>query len=354
PAFADVGDDGYDHNNPLGNEVYLGDCVANPNYCNDKLIGIVSYPQIVDLFLPERPAIGIDYNGHGSHVASAAAGNELHNVPVYESVSGELSDYTFPVISGVAPHANIVSYQVCYPSIAETDPLPTGCLPNLTVEAVEHAITNGVDVINYSVGGAATDPWEELDALAFLNARLAGIHVVTSATNSGPEPKTIGQPGNAPWLTSVAAASHDRGFAGKRLTGFSGGNSAPTDMTGKSATLGVTAPIVYAGDYDDAGCLEPFAAGTFNGEIVVCERGVNPRVAKGINVREGGAGGLVLINLDTTGLFSELVDDFHVLPAIHLSAADGQALLAWLQSGTGHQATITEATLIEDDSVADV
>ena len=39
PSFADIGGDGYDHTNPYGSGVYVGYCVANPTFCNDKLIG---------------------------------------------------------------------------------------------------------------------------------------------------------------------------------------------------------------------------------------------------------------------------------------------------------------------------
>ena len=50
PSFADVGGDGYDHTNPLGADVYLGECAVEAEVrCNDKLIGIYSYPSISDV-----------------------------------------------------------------------------------------------------------------------------------------------------------------------------------------------------------------------------------------------------------------------------------------------------------------
>ena len=69
-----------------------------------------------------------------------------------------------------------------------------------------------MDVINYSIGGDATDPWADADAEAFLNARQAGIFVATSAGNNGPGNETVGSPGNAPWLLTVGSSSHDRQF----------------------------------------------------------------------------------------------------------------------------------------------
>ncbi|QOL26889.1 S8 family serine peptidase [Thalassotalea sp. LPB0316] len=359
PSFADVGGDGYNHTNPLGDGVYLGDCQTYAKYCNDKLIGIVSYPEILDSYpnivnnriddIEDKLKVGYDFNGHGTHVASTAAGNILNDVSYYMSVEddeGEIAgktDFVLESISGVAPHANIVSYQVCNDD---------GCFPELTVKAIEHAIENGVNVINYSVGGSPIDPWESIDAIAFLNARAAGIHVAISAGNSGPEASTIGSPGNAPWVTTVAAYTHDQSFTDKVLDGFSGGETTPAPITGKGATSAYTGKVVLASDYGDAQCMTPFAENTFSGEIVVCERGTIARVRKGLNVQAGGAGGLILINLADGS--STLNADTHLLPAIHINAEDGETLVDWLSSGSDHMATIPASTIVKDSSLGDV
>jgi len=347
PSFADVGDDGHDHVNPLGAGIYLGDCAlpAAAHYCNDKLIGIVSYPEITDTFGAAAPPYGLDYEGHGTHVASTAAGNVLHNVPAYSN-TGTPGEYEFPEISGVAPHANIVSYQICHQG-----ELGFGCDTTLTVAAVEHAIENGIDVLNYSVGGFPEDPWFSIDGVAFLSARAAGIHVATSAGNEGPQWRTVGSPATAPWLTSVAAYTHDRAFSDITLANFGGGGAPPVTLTGKGVTAGIAGAIVRAADHGDALCLTPFAAGTFAGEIVVCERGENARVAKGANVLAGGAAGMVLVNVDAVA--DDVVADFHTLPAIHLDRADGAALLAWLNAGAGHTAEISATVVGTDPDVAD-
>lgn len=353
PSFADIGADGYDHTNPLGEGNYLADCIEYAQYCNDKLIGIWSHEVITSKDTPEGEApIGLDYHSHGSHTASTAAGNFVRNVPINVMVDGDgngsvdidyQSDYQFEQISGVAPHANIVSYQVC-------DNGEMGCWTDLTVLAVEHAVANGVDVLNYSVGGGASDAWYDSDALAFLNARKAGIHVATSAGNSGPDPQTIGSPGNAPWLTTVAAYTHDRDFSDKTLGGFSGGTTSLTELSGKGVTGALTAPIVLAENYGDADCLTPFAEGTFNGQIVVCNRGQIARVEKGINVAAGGAAGLVLVN---TSSEEDVVNDYHFVPAVHLDSAQGDELVSWLKSGEDHVASIGDSALISNPDSAD-
>lgn len=355
PSFAAVGGDGYQHINPLGEGNYLGDCQTYSQFCNSKLIGIVSYPDIINAYslvpvdtvqypdLGDRLQLGFDFNGHGSHVASTAAGNVLKNVPAYNAV-GEESAYQFAQISGMAPHANIVSYQVCYPG--NGDDYLAGCLPELSLDAVEHAIANGVKVLNYSVGGPAESPWRSLEGQAFLNARVFGIHVATSAGNAGPDSETIGSPGNVPWVTTVAAFSHNRAFSAKTLTANG------LALHGRSASGAISASLVSAADYGDADCLTPFAAGTFQGQIVLCRRGVIARVEKGSNVKAGGAGGIVLVNV--AGEAASVDDDFHVLPGINLSAADGETLLTWLTANAGQQVSISASELIQDDELGSV
>jgi hypothetical protein len=216
-------------------------------------------------------------------------------------------------------------------------------------------------VINYSIGGGPSDPWNDSDSQAFLAAREAGVFVAASAGNDGPNAETVGSPANSPWLLSVAASTHNRSFV-NRLTGMSGGGSAaPGTLTGKSLTGSYgPAPIVYAGDYGYPLCgdgpaaptgeaaLNPFPPGTFDGEIVVCDRGTYGRVEKAHNVLEGGAGGFVLANDQASG--GSTVGDAYPLPGVGLSHVDGVALKAWLASGSGHTASI--AGTVADTSVS--
>ncbi|MBA3533618.1 MAG: S8 family serine peptidase, partial [Ardenticatenales bacterium] len=327
PSFADVGPvDGYNHTNPRGQ--FYGVCpptpipiIGNPP-CNDKLIGMYDFTGT----LPE------DDNGHGSHTASTAAGNVVNatiNAPTITLVRQ---------LSGVAPHANIIAYKAC-----TTTPAIGTCVSPSLVAAIDQATADGVDVINYSIGGGSTDPWTDADGQAFLGARDAGVFVATSAGNSGPGSETIGSPADAPWLLSVGASTHNRSFRNALINMTGGTGSPPSDMAGLGVTTGYgPASIVYAGDYGDPLCSTAFPAGTWSGEIVVCDRGVSGRVLKGENVKAGGAGGFVLANDAANG--DSLVADAHVLPAVHISYDDGVLLKAWLASGSGHQATIAGTT----------
>lgn len=325
PSFADIGDDGYDHTNPWGTGNYVGVCdPADDSYdptfpCNDKLIGAWGFATV-------NGGDPRDYDGHGSHTASTAGGNFVFDAPV---IAPTIT--ITPSISGVAPHANIVAYAGC-------------CTLAALTAAIDQVVVDAVDVVNYSIGGGSSDPWNDFDSLGFLAAREAGIFVATSAGNSGPGAATMGSPADAPWILSVGASTHGRSFLNV-VEGMSGGDTTPpADIVGKGLTEGYgPAPIVYAGDYGDALCLNPFAAGTWtNGEIVVCDRGINARVEKGANVLAGGAGGMVLANVAANGEgFGTLSGDSHFLPAVHIANADGLALKAWLASGSGHMATIS-------------
>ncbi len=102
--------------------------------------------------------------------------------------------------------------------------------------------------------------------------------------------------------------------------------------------------IVYAGDYPaDVGStpelcgdgdlgdfISPWLPGTFNGEIVACDRGTFGRVEKGANALAAGAGGFILMDNG-----SGIVGDAHVLPGVHITQADGVVLKSWLAANPG-------------------
>ena len=327
PAFADVGGDGYNHTNPFGSGSYVGWCdPAHPKYdpayaCNDKLIGLWDFADAHgEADGPE------DSDGHGSHTASTAAGN------VAGAAINTLTGFHHAAtISGVAPHANLIAYDAC------VDACPGAAL----VAAVNQAVADGVDVINFSISGG-TAPYQDAVELAFLAANEAGVFVAAAAGNDGPNPSTLSH--QSPWVTTVAASTHNRRFHNS-LTQLTGVGVAPlANIGGKSLSGGYgPAPIVYAGDFGDALCRTPFAAGTWSkGEIVVCDRGEVPRVSKGAYVMAGGAGGFVLANTDAGQVINA---DAHYLPAMHIDYSAAFVLKTWLASGSGHMAAIAGTTV---------
>jgi subtilisin family serine protease len=350
PSFASTGGDGYAHTNPRG-KVY-GLCATGQASCTDKLIGMYDFT--------DEGTKGVDSTGHGSHVSGIVAGN------VYSTtLHGQTVDLP-RTVSGVAPHANLIMYKAC-----KVDSSGGGgsCPGSSLLSAIDQAVSDQVDVINFSIGGDASDPWSELqnknsDTAAMFRARAAGIVVAVSAGNDGPSPHTVAEPANAPWVIGVASASHNRRFA-NRLVNLNGVANAPADIAGVGFTAGYgPAKIVYAGDFGfplcgtgateatPDGASNPWPAGTFHGEIVICDRGTYGRVEKGYNLKAAGAGGYVLANAASNG--ESVVSDSHWLPAVHIGYGAGTVLKAWVaQSGT-HNGTISGVSAVLDASYGDI
>ena len=218
----------------------------------------------------------------------------------------------------MAPGAQVMEYRVCG---------ATGCFSSDSAAAVQQAILDGVDVINFSISGG-TSPTTDPVELAFLDAYEAGVFVAASAGNDGPGAGTTNHV--SPWVTTVAASTQTREFANHLTLSADGG--ATFEVDGASITAGAgPLPVVAAADapYSDALCTTPAAAGTFTGKIVVCQRGTNARVDKGYNVLQGGAAGMILYN----AALADVETDNHWLPTTHV--ADGTDLVAFLGSHTG-------------------
>ncbi len=415
PSFAAVGADGYAHVNPWGAGNYVGNCavqeLADVISCNDKLIGIRSYSAITDVhqeFRADWPAIGEDYQGHGSHTASTAAGNVLYDVDFVKMQAGDADGKAdgdvvkaalFPMLSGVAPHANIIAYQVC---LSDNDENRQGCPEEALVAGVEDAIADGVDVINFSIGGQDKDVWSDPVQLAFLSAREAGINVAAAAGNSGQAcgDECFGAIDNSsPWLAQVAATTHDRKIAVETSVEYNGfidpalGSEVPPGIDypvvgGSINNTEISGVVVWAKDYVDSTgeqdwngyCVNDYPAGTFDffkdgtaiagaadgttNVIVVCQRhyptdpAANARTAKAEHVMAGGADGFILYNADPT---QGTVNDSYVLPSVHFTNEqfygknlgwqhpdNTDGIATWLDSWDelGHQ-IIIKSTLVE-------
>jgi uncharacterized repeat protein (TIGR01451 family) len=290
--------------------------------CNNKLIGaqrFMSTYESVNALLPGEFTSARDDDGHGTHTSSTAAGNA--------GVAASIFGVDRGIISGIAPRAHVIMYKVCG---------VVGCYTSDSAAAVQQAIEDGVNVINFSISGGAS-PYSDLVELAFLDAYNAGVFVAASAGNSGPAPETTDHRG--PWVTTVAASTTDRAFT-NNLTLSAGSNT--LSIKGTSLTAGGgPAPVVNAADapYSDPLCLNGTADGAFAGKIVICRRGTNGRVEKGFNVQQRGAVGMILYNNDAT--VTDLETDNHFLPTTHIQFSQGQQVVAFLAANPGATATLT-------------
>ncbi len=348
PSFAAETEDGFVHTNPLGSGNFIGWC--NPGVgvvtdtCNDKLIGTWEFLGglgLDDLYIPG----GEDENGHGSHVAGTVAGN-----PMVSNFGGGAN----PPVSGVAPRANIIAYDACY-----TTPQGQGLCPNVsTLAAINQVVADGiVDVINYSIGGG-TEPWQQAISLAFLAAVDAGVFVSASAGNSGPGPNTMGHV--QPWVASVAAASHNRYFAGASVSVSD--PDAPPALVGIGAVpsegpaaSGQTGELRLDPD-NLLGCTA-FAAGFFDDAIAYVDRGVCPFVDKINNAVAAGAIGVVVGNSNSTAPILMGGTAGTAAPAVMITRARADELLAFADAEgpiSVRLDTETPSAVVLDDSVGDI
>jgi len=366
-SFADIGGDGYDHTNPWGAGNYVGDCATDfVELCNDKLIGVRSYASVtdnyddVDVFGTTPPAKnGEDYGGHGSHTASTAGGNILKNVPLVSGDSGKLESdgivnetFSFEQISGVAPHANIVAYQICSPG--NTGDKYTGCPGAAIVAALDDAVADGVDVLNYSISGGG-NPWASSTELGFLAAQEAGIFAAVSAGNDGPEAYTTSK--NAPWYTVVGASTHGRTL--DSFVKFNDESFAFSNGTGPVFTEVVTASPITSLSVDTAnfeGC-NAFAADSFKDAIAVISRGSCAFSDKVSNATAAGASAVIVYNNvdgDARSIMSGLEDT--TIPSVFISENSGKALLEELAVNSEMAISIDPAitlTIGQADDMAD-
>jgi subtilisin family serine protease len=309
----------------------------NASLCNQKLIGGQHFNAAwggdagVEAQRPWEFMSVRDYNGHGTHTASTAGGN--HDV----ATTGPAS--VFGSISGIAPRARIAAYKALWSTVDGST--ASGFTSDLAA-AIDQAVADGVDVINYSVSGATTNFLDPVQ-VSFLFAADAGIFVSASAGNSGPASGTVAHP--SPWLTTVAAGTHNRDGQGSVTLGngvtYNGASVAsavgPAPLV-DSVNVGL--PGAPASDVQLCvpGTLDPALV---SGKIVICLRGVIARVDKSRAVEMAGGVGMIMYNSPDSSLNA----DFHFVPTVHVNEASGLAIKAYAAT-PGATATINASTII--------
>ncbi|MFL6694957.1 MAG: S8 family peptidase [Ramlibacter sp.] len=313
-----------------------GKCVPGDQFsgtdCNQKLIGARYYNQgwggnegISANWPGAEFNSPRDWGGHGTHTASTAGGN------ADVTVTGPAA--AFGKVSGMAPRARIAAYKVCW----STEAFEGGCFNSDSVAAIEQAVADGVDVINFSISGATTSFHDPVE-IAFMNAADAGVFVAASAGNSGPTVGTVAHP--SPWLTTVAAGTHNRTAVGSALVGgvtYNGASLAAT-AAGPAPLVDSTAAAVAGADATAAALC--FSTGwnkgiavldptKVKGKIVLCDRGVNDRVDKSKAVAEAGGIGMILVNTNA----NSLVADYHSVPTVHVAVDSRPALKSAAAAG---------------------
>lgn len=315
---------------------WKGSCVEGEDFtaanCNKKLIGAKWYSKGLEAeWLDHHNGTAYNYtgeyvsardaDGHGTHTSSTAAGAAVPGASFLGQASG--------TARGMAPRARIAMYKVCWAG--------AWCPDSDMLAAFDEAIEDGIDVASLSLGGPPSMEPEPIYVGAF-SAMARGIFVATAGGNKIPRFGKVSN--NVPWVLTVGASTQDRGFLatvtlgdGQNFTGKSfyanedGTLPAFRELPLVLASSAVNSNTTNGTDASlcEAGSLSPAKVA---GKIVVCVLGGDLLpVATGQTVKDAGGVGMILVNPATVG---EIVwDDKHVLPAVHLGATAGAAVLAY-------------------------
>ncbi|WCJ42266.1 subtilisin-like serine protease 3 [Euphorbia peplus] len=263
------------HSDPYGPvPKYRGKCEVDPDtkrkFCNGKIIGAQHFAEAAKAAGAFNPSIDyaspLDGDGHGSHTAAIAAGN--NGIPV------RMHGHEFGKASGMAPRARIAVYKALYRLFG-------GFVADV-VAAIDQAARDGVDILSLSVGPNSPPTTTKTTFLNPFDATLlaavkAGIFVAQAGGNGGPFPKTLVS--YSPWITSVAAAIDDRRYKnhltlgnGKILAGL---GLSPSTSANRTYTLVAANDVLLDSSvmkYSPSDCQRPevLNKNLIKGNILLC------------------------------------------------------------------------------------
>ncbi|XP_016488942.2 CO(2)-response secreted protease isoform X2 [Nicotiana tabacum] len=313
---------------------WKGTCMDGHDFgaskCNKKIVGARFYEEF-DGRGTKMAGSARDENGHGTHVASTAAGSPVAGASYYGLAAG--------TAKGGSPGSRIAVYRVC---------TSNGCRGSAIMKAFDDAIADGVDVLSLSLG--SSPGFEELSknpiAIGAFHAVEKGIVVVCSAGNSGPDPKTVVN--TAPWILTVAATTIDRDFETDIILGgnklVKGGGINFGNMT-KSAVYpliqGYSAKLNKRITEEEArGCVpDSLDKNKVKGKIVVCENLQNDGFSPSdrlLEVKSRGGVGFILIDDD----LRTVAPKFESFPAAAVSRKDGTEIISYIKSTRNPVASI--------------
>ncbi len=335
PSFADDGSYA-----PLAR--FKGSCDKGQDVdfaCNNKLIGARYFKDSFQSVYAIQPGEFIsprDADSHGSHTASTSAGNA--------GVNAIIGGQDYGKISGIAPRARVAVYKACWNSdyTSPAGKQERGCMYGDTMAAIDAAVADGVDVINYSIGGSRTD-LTTIAVAAKLRATQAGVLVSVSAGNDGANntKETVGTP--APWVISVGASGFavnavgvNSGLAVNKLSAIEGTVTKPLSVTGAiSGNVVAAQPIL--------GCGELTNAAEVKGNVVLISRGTCGFADKVLNAQNAGATAILTYNNLAGNPFAMggTVATGPTIPGLMISLSDGEALSSALTAGSKVNVTLS-------------
>ncbi|KAL7101919.1 hypothetical protein ACP275_08G085700 [Erythranthe tilingii] len=253
------------------NSKFKGKCITGEQFplsaCNGKIVGAQYFARAAiaagEFNSTRHFSSPFDSDGHGSHTASTAAGNNHIQVVA--------NNFSYGYASGMAPGARIAVYKALY---------PFGGYMSDVVAAVDQAVEDGVDILNLSIGPASIPSGSS----AFLNvlemellfATKAGVLVVQAVGNGGPTPSSILS--FSPWIVSVASSTTDRKYSNSLFLGngqhLPGTGLAPPTVGGVYFPVAAAADVcernVTVGVIESCQNAEPFLRELARGKIIIC------------------------------------------------------------------------------------
>jgi subtilisin family serine protease len=344
-------------------EDWNGICETGENFeetlCNNKLIGARYFIAGAENSGPIdsgeiRSARDVD--GHGTHTATTAAGNRVQSA-IFGTTIGN--------IEGIAPRARVAVYKACWLRPGDTR---ASCNTSDLANAIDTAVADGVDIINYSVGSSMlqiTAP----DDIALMNATKAGVLAVVAAGNEGPNLGTVGSPAGGPWAITVAASTRDGETSVEAMQ-----INEPPSIAGKYAVKEanftpqlrdsdpIEAPLILADDGDDASgtgttadACEPLVNDTeISGNIAFIERGGCNFDVKIQNAGDAGAVAAVVYSIAGDPIVmngnSAIVD----IPALMIGQADGNLIVAEIEADNEVTAVLEKSLLLTEPETGNV
>lgn len=345
---------------------WRGVCATGPGFaadtCNNKLVGARFYKDGFEAGgAPDEDefASPADADGHGTHIASIVAGNRV-DAAVYGKSLG--------AISGIAPRARVAVYKACW---LEPGAARATCSVADLAKAIEDAVADGVDIINYSIGDTNSS-LDDPDDLALLAATEAGVLSVVATGNDGPENRTIQSPATTPWVISVGATSR----AGTKVTqavrisspeslardyesregGFtprlanSGAQSGRLVLVDDGSTE--TGDDTEGNSFDACTAIEN--SSEVRGNIALIQRGYCNFDLKIALAQNAGAKAVVVFNNESELLVMDGDPGQVNIPAVMIGQADGQLIRDKLLAGADVRITLDSklfSTLIDDGNV---
>ncbi|CAL1375260.1 unnamed protein product [Linum trigynum] len=298
----------------------------NITACNGKIIGARHYVT----------GTARDRSGHGTHVASTAAGAAVEKASYYGLASGSCR--------GGSERARIAVYKACDDSLF--------CKGSHMLSAFDDAIRDGVHIISVSSVPykVRRSPYFLMDpgAIGAFHAAVErGITVVGGAGNSGPKSATIFN--DAPWIITVGASTIDRVFQADVTLGGGAGVVKGEWLTFPNLDRSPIYPLTDGRTAKDGNASYLAASDCqqdslkrekTEGKIVICEvKGKDPTInllTQANEVQGKGGLGMILVD-DVTRMVAEYSGDF---PVTVVSSREAVKLKSYLNTTREPLATI--------------